>query len=139
MSLWNEHGSQLTPPFGGPHWATFAAFRAEAPAQETALRDETLARVHEVLTAHPVAPAGTVQINSTVAGTLVLRRLPADWSRRLAAWLNGHQPPLHSVDAGQMYGMMLAWLLAYTRLERWQMTSDENKQHVYVLLDARGI
>ncbi len=119
------------------HWRLFEALLKEL-SLEAPLRSAIQSHINSVLAKHPGDQE--VAIDSTAAGREVFGRLGTHWPSDYKQWHTAmceQNPEFESITPERMYGMMLWYVLAADRPERWAAPPRDGKR-VYKLLDRQA-
>lgn len=133
--LVDDQGNPIDAIRKADHWRLFEDL-LQAPSLATPLRSAIDGHISATVAAQ--SPGAQVAIDSTAAGPPVFTRLGAQWASDYVQWHTAKcaQNPQHqNVTAERMYGMMLWYVLASDRPERW-LVPPQGAKRVYKLLGA---
>jgi hypothetical protein len=119
------------------HWRLFEAL-LQNNALATPLRKAVNDYVDAALADHK--PVTDTAIDSTAAGPPVFSRLGAQWPADYKQWhaaMCSREPEYKTITAERMYGMMLWYVLAEDRPERW-LVPPQGEKRVYKLLGVEA-
>jgi hypothetical protein len=131
--LVDEQGNNLDAIRKADHWRLFEVL-LQTPSVANPLRSAVDGHISATVAAQP--PGGHVAIDSTAGGPPVFARLGAQWATDYAQWHSARcvqNPKYRTVTAERMYGMMLWYVLATDRQERW-LVPPQGAKRVYKLL-----
>jgi hypothetical protein len=130
--LESEQGESVPPICAAQHWRMLELMLRE-PALSTPLRTAINRHIDSVIAAHQQGQRTT--IDPTAEGPGILGALPGPWPGDYNQWhatALQQQPNLRAVASGQMYGMMLWYVLASDRQETWRISRHQGRR-VYEL------
>jgi hypothetical protein len=135
--LVDKQGTRLDAIRKADHWRLF-----EALLQNTALATPLRSAVDSCISASVSehSPGEPLVIDSSATGPRVFVRLGAQWPSDYAKWhaaASARQPKCQDVTAERMYGMMLWYVLAADRGERW-LAPPQGGKRAYTLLADRA-
>jgi hypothetical protein len=134
LMLVDAQGKPIGPIPKAEHWRLFEALLQD-DSLAAPLRDAVNGYIDSEVAA--ALHGQEVGIDSTAAGPQVFGRLGSQWLTDYKRWHAGmcaQNPEYKSITSERMYGMMLWYVLAADRPERWEVPPQGEKR-VYKLLD----
>jgi hypothetical protein len=131
--LENDQGNPLPAICTPDHWRMLELMM-QNPALFSVLRTAVNQRVDSVVAGHQQGQQ--TAIDSTADGPHILSSLPGCWQADYNQWhtaIRQLQRNLPPVEPGQMYGMMLWYVLATDRQETWRVSKTQVSK-VYELM-----
>jgi hypothetical protein len=135
--LVDSQGNKLDAVRKADHWRMFEAL-LQYPAVATPLRNAVNSYVAAAVADH--RPRTEKSVDSTAAGPQVFSRLGGQWTSDYTRWhadMCSQRPENRAITAEQIYGMMLWYVLAADRSERW-LAPPQGEKRVYKLLEPEA-
>jgi hypothetical protein len=139
--LVDAQGNPVGPIPKAERWRLFEALLTD-DALATPIRGAVNSYIDSEVAAH--LPGQELRIDSTAAGPHVFGRLAPQWLNDYARWHSGmcdqhpDHPEFRTISSERMYGMMLWYVLASDRPERWEVP-PQGERRAYRLLGAGAI
>jgi hypothetical protein len=135
--LVDAQGNELEAIRKAMHWRLFEKLLEDRSVSDP-LRTTINSHIDAVIADH--LPSHEVAIDSTAAAPQVFGRLGASWPTEYNRWhaaMCAQNPEYQSITSERVYGMMLWYVLAADRRERWEVPPQGEKR-VYKLLTRQA-